>query len=157
MVHVRFSESYINITFIYMAYNIFPVLPIKDLINKYGYPTAPFKLATGKKPSISYLRVSFFPCVVRKVTANFGIKELNMIHQAQEGFWGIFVGIPQHQKWYLVYVPHKQKITCLYNFFLMRVYLVIFSTHQNYIQKIWICNRMCNTYLMLHLKSKKKR
>ena len=26
------------------------------------------------------------------------------------GFCGIFVGIPQHQKGYLVYVPHKHKI-----------------------------------------------
>ena len=33
-----------------------------------------------------------------------------MRHQAQKGFQGIFVGIPQHQKVYLVYVPSTRKI-----------------------------------------------
>ena len=37
-------------------------------------------------------------------------KTLNMRHQAQKGFRGIFVGIPQHQKLYLVYVPSTRKI-----------------------------------------------
>ena len=39
-----------------------------------------------------------------------------MRHQAQNGFCGIFVGIPQHQKGYIVYVPHRKKIISLYNF-----------------------------------------
>ena len=30
-------------------------------------------------------------------------------------FQGIFIGIPQHQKGYLVYVPHKSKIVSLYD------------------------------------------
>ena len=38
-----------------------------------------------------------------------------MRHQAKTGFHGIFVGIPQHQKGYLVYVKHKWKIVSLYN------------------------------------------
>ena len=33
-----------------------------------------------------------------------------MRHQAQKGFCGIFVGITQHQKGYLVYVPITRKI-----------------------------------------------
>ena len=33
-----------------------------------------------------------------------------MCHQAQKGFRGIFVGIPQHQKVYLMYVPSTRKI-----------------------------------------------
>ena len=33
-----------------------------------------------------------------------------MRHQAQKGFRGIFVGIPEHQKGYLVYVPSTGKI-----------------------------------------------
>ena len=33
-----------------------------------------------------------------------------MRHQAQTGFRGIFVGIPQHQKGYLVYVPSTRKV-----------------------------------------------
>ena len=75
---------------------------IKYMINKDGDPTTPFKLATGKKPSVSHLRVLFCPCVVHKATSHVGTKELNMRHQTQKGFRGIFVGIPQHQNGYLV-------------------------------------------------------
>ena len=38
-----------------------------------------------------------------------------MRHQAQKGFRGIFVGIPQHQKGYLVYVPSTRKIISSYD------------------------------------------
>ena len=39
-----------------------------------------------------------------------------MRHQAQKGFRGIFVGIPQHQKGFLVYVPQRQNIISSYDF-----------------------------------------
>ena len=42
-------------------------------------------------------------------------KTLNMRHQAQKGFLGIFVGIPQHQKGYLVYVPSTRKVISSYD------------------------------------------
>ena len=38
-----------------------------------------------------------------------------MRHQAQKGFRGIFVGIPQHQKVYLVYVPSTRKVISSYD------------------------------------------
>ena len=38
-----------------------------------------------------------------------------MRHQAQKGFRGIFVVIPQHQKGYLVYVPSTRKVISSYN------------------------------------------
>ena len=72
VVHARASEGYIHFAFIYTTYHIFPVLPIKYLINEDGDPTTPYKLATGKKPSVSNLRVLFCPCVVRKATAHVG-------------------------------------------------------------------------------------
>ena len=96
MVHDGFSEAYIHFSFIYTTDNIFPVVPIKDLINKDGDLATPFKLAIGMKPSVSHLRVLFCSCVVRKATAHVGTKMLNMRHQAQKGFCGILVGIPQH-------------------------------------------------------------
>ena len=65
---------------------IFPVIPIKDVINKDGDLTTPFKLATGTKPSVSHIRELFCPCVVRKTTANVEKKALNMRHQAQKDF-----------------------------------------------------------------------
>ena len=64
---------------------------------------------------MSYLRVLFFSCVVRKDTAHVETKTVNMRHQAQKGFRGIFVGIPQHQKWYLVYVPSTRKVIFSYD------------------------------------------
>ena len=95
---------------IYTTDHIFPVLPIKNLINEDGFPTTPYKLETGTKPSVSHLRVLFCPCVVRKAMAHVETKTLNMCHQAQKVFRGIFVGIPQHQKGYLVYVPSTRKV-----------------------------------------------
>ena len=53
--------------------------------------------------------------VVGKATAHVETKELNMHHQAQKCFCGIFVGIPQHKKGYLVYVPISRKIISSYD------------------------------------------
>ena len=97
------------------VYHIFLVISIKDLINEDGDPTTPHKLATGTKPSVSHLCVLFCPCVVRKATSHVETKTLNMRHQAQKGFCGIFVGIPEHQKGYLVYMPSTRKIIYSYD------------------------------------------
>ena len=115
MVHDRVLGAYIHFAFMYTTDYIFPVLPIKYLINEYGNLTTPFKLATGTKPSVSHLRMLFFPCVAWKATAHVNKKTLNMRHQAQKGFCGIFVGITQHQKGYLVYVPSTKKIISSYD------------------------------------------
>ena len=86
MVHPRVSEAYIHFALMYTTDHIFPVLPIKDLINEDGDPTTPHKLATGTKPSVSHLRVLFCPRVVRKANAHVETKALNMRHQVQKGF-----------------------------------------------------------------------
>ena len=99
----------------YTTYHIFPVIPIKDLINEDIYPTTPHRLATGMKPSVSHLRVLFCPCVVWKATAHVETKRLNMRHKAQKGFRSIFIGIPEHQKGYLVYVPSTRKVISSYD------------------------------------------
>ena len=41
-----------------------------------------------------------------------------MLHQAQKGFCRILVGIPQHQKVFLVYIEHIRNIISLYDVFL---------------------------------------
>ena len=84
MVHARVPEVYVHFALMYKTDHIFPVLPIKYLINKDGTTTTPHKLDTGTKPSVSHLRVLFFPCVVRKATAHVETKTLNMRHQAQK-------------------------------------------------------------------------
>ena len=98
MVYARVPEVYVHFTLMYTTNHVFLVLPIKDLINEDGNPTMLHKLETGTKPLVSHLRVLFFPYVVQKATAHVETKTLNMRHQAQKGFCGIFVGIPQHQK-----------------------------------------------------------
>ena len=52
MMHARVLEVYIHFTLMYTADHIFSVLLIKDMINKYGKLTTPFKAATGTKPSV---------------------------------------------------------------------------------------------------------
>ena len=59
MVHARVLEAYIHFALMYTTDQIFTVLPIKDLINKDGDPTTPYKLTTGKKRLVSHLRVLF--------------------------------------------------------------------------------------------------
>ena len=115
MVHDRVPEVYVHFVLMYTTDHFVPVLPIKDLINEDGDPTTPHKLATGTKPSVSHLRVLFCPFVVRKATAHVETKALNMRHQAQKGFRGIFVGIPQHPKGYLVYIPITRKVISSYD------------------------------------------
>ena len=41
MVHARVPENYIHFALMYTIDYIFPVIPIKDLINEDGYPTTP--------------------------------------------------------------------------------------------------------------------
>ena len=59
MVHNRVPEVYVHFALMYTTDHIFPVLPIKDLINEDDDTTMPQKLTTGKKPSVSHLRVLF--------------------------------------------------------------------------------------------------
>ena len=80
----------------YTTNHIFPVLPIKHLVNQDGEPTIPQKMVTDIKISVSNLCVLFYPCVVQKSTAHVDTKALNMCHQSQKGFRDIFIGIPQH-------------------------------------------------------------
>ena len=117
MVHARVFELYIHFALMYTTDQIFPVLPIKDMINEDGDLTMPYKLVTGTKPSVSHVRVLFFPSVLQKATAHVWTKALNMCHQAQKGFRGIFVAIPQHQKEYLVHVPSTRTIISSYDVF----------------------------------------
>ena len=114
MVHSRVPEVYVHFALMYTTDHIFPVLPIKDLMDKDSDPTTPYKLTTYMKPSVSHLRVLFCACVVPKATAHVETKTLNMRHQAQKGFRGIFVGIPQHQRRYLVYITSTRKVILSY-------------------------------------------
>ena len=110
MVHARVLEAYIHFELIYTTDHIFPIIKNKDMKNEDIKTTKPFKLATGMEPSLSHLRVLFCQCIVPNATAHFEKRALNMCLQAQKSFRVIFVGTPQHQKGYLVYVPSTGKI-----------------------------------------------
>ena len=110
MVHAQVSDKYAHFALMYTTDNIFLVIPIEHLVNQYSETTMPQKLETGTKPSVSNLCVLFFPCVAQKATAHVETKVLNMRHQSRKGFQSIFVGITQHQKGYLIYVPSTRKI-----------------------------------------------
>ena len=132
---------YVHFVLMYTTDHIFPVLPIKDLINEDGDPTTPHKLETGTKASVSYSHVLFCPCVVRKATSHLETKTLNMRHQAQKGFHGIFVVISEHQKIYLVYVPSTRKVISSYNVVFDEKFLVRYHICHDLIQKQWRCVR----------------
>ena len=52
--HARVPEVFVYFALMYATDHIFPVLPIKDMINEDGDPTMPHKLATGTKPTVSH-------------------------------------------------------------------------------------------------------
>ena len=97
MVHERVSENFIHLALMYTTDHIFLVLPIRHMENEGDEPNKPEIMVTGTKTSVSNLCILYFPCVVQKVTSHVDTKALNMCHQSQF-FWGIFRGIPQHQK-----------------------------------------------------------
>ena len=57
MLHAQVSDKYINFILMYTTDHIFPVLPIKNLVNQDGEPNNLHKLATGTKPSVLKLPV----------------------------------------------------------------------------------------------------
>ena len=60
MVHAWVLDEYIHFVLMYTTHNIFLVLSINHLLNRYGEPTTAYKLETGTKPSVSNLHVIFY-------------------------------------------------------------------------------------------------
>ena len=115
----------------------------------------PYKLATVTKPSVSNLRVLFCPFFVQKASANVGTKTLNMRQQAQKGFRGIFVGIPQHQKVYLVYVPSSSKIISSYDVVFVESFSIALSyMSRPYLEAMAMCMSVTYTPCATSLRGK---
>ena len=69
-----------------------------------------------------------------------------MRHQAQKGFRGIFVGIPEHQKGYLVYVPSTRKVISSYDFVLDESFSSVFAyTSRPYSEAMAMCSEVTYT------------
>ena len=132
MIQARVLDKYIKFSLMYTNHQIFLVLPIMHLVNQNGEPTTQHKLATGTKLSLSNFFILLLPCVVRNETAHVNRKALNMSHQPKKGFWGIFIGIPQNQKGYLIYIPSTRKIISSHNIVFDGKNLVRYNTHHIY-------------------------
>ena len=101
-----------------------------------AYTSRPYSEAMAMRPVVTYT-----PYVTssREQTgdiitfAQFETNALNMRHQAQKGFCGIFVGIPEHQKGYIVYVPSTRKIIYSYDVVFDENVLVSYHIRHNLI------------------------
>ena len=141
MVHVQVLGDYIHFASMYLVDHMFPLLPIKYLINEDSKPTMPYQLATGIKPSVLYLHVLFCPFVVQKYTAYVWTKSLNMCHQAQKVLEVSSLECHTIKKGILfTYHTNIRLYLCTISFF-MRVYLVLWCAFHNHIQKQQICDR----------------
>ena len=78
-----------------------------------------------------------------------------MHHQAQNGFYGIFVGIPQHPKGCLLYVPSKRKIIYSYDLVYDESYpSTLAYTSQPYEEAIDMCQAVSYTPYVTSSKEK---
>ena len=96
----RVEEKFNHFALINTAHVIMPVLPLRDLVNESGKQTTLVELMTGNKARISRILTLLCLVIVKKLTAQHKGKSLNMQHQLQKGFRGIFVGIPENQAGY---------------------------------------------------------
>ena len=78
-----------------------------------------------------------------------------MRHQAKKGISGIFVGIPENQKGYLVYVPSTRKVISSYNVVFDESFSSVLSyTSQHYSEATAIHPAV--TYTLYAISSKEK-
>ena len=135
----------------YTTDHIFLVLPIKDLINKDVEPTTPFKHVTGMKSSVSIIfkHVIFSICCTENYCTRCD-KGVKYVSPSTKYFRGIFIGITEHQKEYLVYVPHTRKIKSSDDIF-NDIFIVRWNICHIHIQKQWLCVRLCHTHLVLNI------
>ena len=86
------------------------------------------------------------PCVVQKATTHVQTKALNICHQAQKGFCNIFVGIPQYQKRYLVYVLGTSNVIYSYDVvFDEKISSTLAYTSQPYAEVMAMCSAVLYT------------
>ena len=86
MVHARVPEVYVNFTLMYTTNQIFPVLPIKDLINEDGDLTTPHKIATGTKPSVHIYTCYFVYVLYEKLRRTLRQRRQTCVIKCKKGF-----------------------------------------------------------------------
>ena len=89
------------------ACKILRVLPGKGLMDVDGNPTTTYAILHGKKPRIGRFKVFGCPCVFKKYAPMYEGKSSTKFTQLQRGCRGIFVGFPEDQAGWLIYIPEK--------------------------------------------------
>ncbi len=92
------------------AYNVFNILPLKDLVTADGTVTTPFELFVGSKPMVSHFRVFGCPCIAKKWTISVDGKPVDNSKGTQRGIRGIHLGFSPTQKGLLLYVLSTRQI-----------------------------------------------
>ena len=83
------------------------VLPAKGLVDENGDQTTTYAILHRKKPRIGRFKVFGCPCVFKKYQPRHDGKASTHFKQLQRGSRGIFVGFPDNQAGWLIYVPEK--------------------------------------------------
>ena len=103
LVHANLPKSFYGLALQY-ACKILRVLPAKGLVDSIGKPTTPYALIHGKKPRVSRYKVFGCPVVFKRYLPMHNRKIIPTFQQMQRGVRGIFVGFPEDQAGWLVYV-----------------------------------------------------
>ena len=69
LIHARLNWNFIFYAVKYAQY-IHDVMPVKDLNNKYGFPTTLYAMATNRKPSVKHFRVFGCPAIFKRYVIN---------------------------------------------------------------------------------------
>ena len=109
MVHARLPPIYTYHAILYAIY-IHNIFPVKNLVNKNGFPATPFELFFNEKPRIGHLRVFGCPCVFKKWTITSHDGKVQQNKTSQRAVKGVFVGLPTNQQGYLIFMPQSQHI-----------------------------------------------
>jgi transposase InsO family protein len=107
LVHARLPDTYYYHALRY-ATAVFNVLPVKGVYTKDGVIGTPYELCRGHKPAILEFKVFGCPCVAKKYLA--AIDGSTQSKQTERGIRGVFIGFPENQKGYLLYVPSTRSI-----------------------------------------------
>ena len=83
------------------------VLPAKGLVDENGHPTTTYAVLHGKRPRIGRFKVFGCPCVFKRYTPQADGKLTTDFKQLNQGSRGIFVGFPEDQAGWLIFVPEK--------------------------------------------------
>ena len=104
-------RAHLPINFFLLAYDyackLLRVLPAKNLNDIDGNPTTTYAILHKKKPRIGRFKVFGCPCVFKRYAPQSeGVKTTDF-KQLQRGCRGTFVGFPNDQAGWLIYVPEK--------------------------------------------------